>query len=167
MVKTMNDLKFRKPWHRVKVPSNVGSRVHTLYSPSIKQDGSLVLEESGVINTYDEIQSHAESVDINVLLRKYAAGDLTALSKRQGSYGDFTQLPKSYAELLDNVIKGKAYFDSLPLSVRDSFGHDFNRWLSTAGQPEWYEAMGKLAKSNSTPEIIEQIVKDGASDEQK
>lgn len=125
-----------------RVVANLGSRIHKLYSPEFSKDGSMDLVESGQEDLYAFIQSHAASVDINVLLQQYKNGDPTALSRAQGAFGDFTQMPGTYAEMLNSVIKGEEYFMSLPVEVRAKFDHSFQKWLITAGQDQWYTDMG-------------------------
>ena len=125
-----------------RVTANPGSRIHKLYSPEFSKDGSMDLVESGQEDLYAFIQSHAASVDINVLLQQYKNGDPTALSRAQGAFGDFTQMPGTYAEMLNSVIKGDEYFMSLPVEVRAKFDHSFQKWLITAGQDQWYADMG-------------------------
>lgn len=118
------------------------------YTPQIDEHGHMELVVSGKENVYDYIQSHADSVDIHVILARFQRGDVSALSRVQGFYGDFMNVPKSYAELLNSVIRGEEYFMSLPVSVREKFGHNFNSWLVTAGSPDWLQAMG-LPSSDS------------------
>ena len=75
---------FRTQYDRQRVTCEPGSRIHKTYGGHYDEKGRVVLEETGEINLYDEIQSHAESVDIHVLMKRYANGDAEALSKQQG-----------------------------------------------------------------------------------
>lgn len=62
------------------------------------ENGTLELVETGSINLYDEIQSHRDSVDINVILAKYAkTGDISILNKVTSQYLDVSGLPTSIA----------------------------------------------------------------------
>lgn len=133
------ETRYRSP---VRVHSNLGSPIKQLYTPVFDHDGNLNLVESGQEDLYAEIQSHKDSVDIHVLLQRYANGDSTALTRAQGSYGDFTEMPKTYAELLNNLIQGEKQFLELPVDVRAKFDHSFQNWLITAGSEEWCKAMG-------------------------
>lgn len=125
---------------RVHVP--LGSRVKTLFSPSFDSVGRLSLVESGEANLYAEIQSHRDSVDINVLLSRYRNGDSDALTAVQGFYGDFTKAPTSFADALNCVIAARQYFDSLPVEARANFGHDFNRFVASMDSPTFYSDIG-------------------------
>ena len=119
-----------------------GSSVRPVYSSKVNDSGILELQMVGEEDTYPLIQSFKDSCSINYLLAKYANGDVNALSKVQGVYGDFTELPKSFAEVLQRVIDGENYFNSLPLDVRQQFDNDFRRWFAEAGTDSWFAAMG-------------------------
>lgn len=108
-----------------------GNRNHILYSAVYDDDGNIQLEESGVEDLYDYIQSFRDSVDINILLRKYQAGDVTALSKRQGAYFDASGMPRTYMEMLNLVIGAEQAFNALPLEEREMFGFSFEKWLAS------------------------------------
>ncbi len=110
--------------------SNPGTPVHTLLKPKFDKSGNYELVEAGEVNVYDEIQSHAESCDINVLMKRYANGDASALSKVQGTYFDATGMPKTYAEMLNTLISAENQFNALPLEERAKFDHSFEKWLT-------------------------------------
>lgn len=122
--------------------SNVGSRYHDVYTPVYDLNGVLDLEVSGQDDIYDMIQSYAESCDINVLLARYAAGDTTVLSQRQGLYIDALGLPHTYAEMLNAVVAAESTFNSLPVDVRAQFGHSFECFLAELDKPETLEKLG-------------------------
>lgn len=142
--------------------SNVGSREKVLYSPVFDRNGVMHLEESGRENLYDFIQSHRDSVDIHKLLERFASGDVSALQRREGAFGDFTEMPKTYAELLNTVISGERTFDSLSREVKERFGNSFHQWLAQAGTPDWLVAMG-LVPEESEP-LQESPVEASAAD---
>lgn len=118
-----------------------GSRTRVHYQSRFDSRGNLVLMEDGVINDYEAIQSHADSVDIHKILDRFAAGDVDVLSKVQGFYADFADTPSTYQEILNAVIAGEQTFNSLPVEVKDKFGHSFQRWMMSMGTPEFYAAM--------------------------
>lgn len=120
-----------------------GSSVHVLYSSKVDEDGNIQLVESGVEDIYDSIQSHKDSCDIHVLLKRFANGEVDVLSRVQGSYGDFTSFPSTYAELLNSMIAGQSYFESLPVEVRAKFDHSFERFMASMdNMPEFLEKLG-------------------------
>lgn len=122
---------------RQRVHEVLGSREKQLYSPIYDDRGVLHLRETGKHDLYAEIQSHRDSVDIHVLLARYRNGDTEALQRIQGAYGDFTQMPTTFAEALNTLIAAEQYFQSLPVDVRSRFGHDFNRFIASMDSPTW------------------------------
>ncbi|AXF52780.1 MAG: internal scaffolding protein [Microviridae sp.] len=119
-----------------------GSRDKQLYSPMYDSRGVLYLEPSGKHDLYAEIQSHRDSVDIHVLLARYRNGDEAALQRIQGAYGDFTHMPKTFAEALNVMTAAQQYFLGLPVETRAKFGHDFNRFIAAMDGPTWYSDVG-------------------------
>lgn len=119
-----------------------GDPVKTLYGPIFDKNGVMSLQEIGKHDLYGEIQSHADSVDINVLLARYAQGDVGALARVQGAYGDFTQMPATFAEALNTMIAAEQYFMGLPVDVRAQFGHDFHQFIASMDTPEWTSKLG-------------------------
>lgn len=122
--------------------SNLGSRKVKKYAPHVDEEGNIELEVVGEDDLYDMIQSHADSVDIRVLLKRFQLGDQSALGVPHGVFGDFTEMPTSYAEMLNKLNKARGIFDSLSVEQRAKFDHDFNQFIATLGSEEWLDKMG-------------------------
>lgn len=130
--------KFRTQYDPpVTVYAEPGSPVKTLYGPIYNENGVMSLKEIGQHDLYSEIQSHADSVDIHVLLKMYASGDTDVFSRVQGAYGDFTQMPGTFAEALNTMIAAEQYFNSLPVETKAKFGHSFSQFLAGMDSPSW------------------------------
>lgn len=128
-----------------------GRRCIPVYSPRLTKTGSIQLVVTSERDLWSEIQSFAESVDIENIMRRYALGDASVLSKTQGIYGDFMSTPRTYAEVLQSVIDGKDFFASLPAEVRAAFGNDFNRFYVSTGTDEWYKALSGILEKPQDP----------------
>lgn len=124
-----------------------GSRTRILYSPKFDEKGVMSLVESGRENLYESIQSHKESCDIHVILERFARGDVSALERVQAVYGDFSNVPKSYADMLNLVHSAEDAFARLPVDERAKYGHSFERWL--------VEFSPDLGTSKATPGVLE------------
>lgn len=133
-----------------RVHAEAGTSIHQLYAPRYDKSGRLELVPNGTEDIYPMIQSHRDSVDINVLLARYSNGEVDALSRVQGAYGDFTDYPSTYAELLNRVIEGERAFMQLPVEVRERFDHSASVWMSQIGTEDWMQRMG--VESNPQPE---------------
>lgn len=66
---------------------------------------------------------------------------MTALQRGNPVFMDLLGAPKSLAEAFALTYRAEAAFDLLPASIREKFGSDFSRFLSSAGSDEWFEAL--------------------------
>ena len=112
-----------------------GDTVKKVYSPRWREDGNLELVETGSINIYDEIQSHRDSVDINVLLAKYAkTGDVSILNKVTSQYMDVSGLPTSIAGFYNLLEDGRRLFDGLSVEQKSKYNNSFEQFIFTQGR---------------------------------
>ena len=137
---------FRKPERFL---SNPGSPVKILYGPEFDEKGRMNLVEKGRENLYDFIQSFKESVDIHVLLKRFSNGETDVLSQIQGFYGDFSEFPRTYADLLNTVNEGEAFFNGLPVEVRSKFGHSFPVFMSALSDGSLSDILSEYLGSNN------------------
>lgn len=143
-------LKFKTQYDRTRIYSKPGSGIKKNYRAEVLKNGDIELVEDGEINLYEMIQADKDSCDINVLLKQYALGDPSALAKRQGTYGDFTQMPKNFAEMLNKVIEGEKLFESLPVEVKNKFDNSLNQFIATAGDESWFAKLGITGADNAS-----------------
>lgn len=141
--------------------STSGDQEKVTYEPYYDDRGNLELKETGKINLYMDIQSHADSVDIELILARYRAGDKEALNKAQGFYADVSGMPKSMVDILNLGLKGESAFASLPLDVRSRFDNNFAQFIATAGTKEWYDKLGVIdekeaVKKPGESEVVEE-----------
>lgn len=138
--------------------TNPGERYHILYSPKIRQDGTIALVECGKEDIQEMIDSFRDSTDMNYIVNRLMAGDDSVLNQKVPMYGDFTEMPKSYAEALQMVIDAKENFYKLPLDVRSQFDNDYMQWFATAGSDPWLEKMSPVLPDSSP--IESEVVSD-------
>jgi len=136
---------------RTRFPSNGGQRERILYQPKFDENGVMDLVESGKEDLYDFIQSHAEAVDIHVILARFQNGDVDALSRVQGAYGDFTNMPTTYADLLNRVNEGQSFFNSLPVDIRAKFNHNFAEFMAGMDKPDFLDKLGIKPERETDP----------------
>lgn len=138
--------------------SNSGDPDHILYTSRYNEDGIVELVEIGKENIPQMINSHAESVDINVIMERFAQGDREALNRRQLMFGDFTALPKTLAEALNIARAGEEYFDTLPVEEKKKFNNSYAEFLATFDKVRAAEAAAAKSEEVSSS--------DGEADEQ-
>lgn len=140
--------------------SESGKTERIVYKSQYNDDGVLEIVEAGKENLADFIQSHADSVDIHVLLRRYKNGEISDFERVRGIYGDFTKAPRTYAEMLNTVIQGQQLFESLPVEERAKFNHNYAEFISSFDTPKFYEAMqvsGFVEKAPVADEVQESV----------
>lgn len=148
MKKDIFQTQYRQP---VRVRANVGTRVKKTYGPVFRDNGSFYLEEKGEEDTYAFIQSFKDSVDINVIMKRYVNGEVDVLSKVQGFYGDVTGMPKTFAQTLNLVNDGRTLFESLPVETRSVFNHNFNEFMSAVVDGSLMERLGVKSDPGPSP----------------
>ncbi len=134
---------------RDRIQSNPGNPIKQLYSGSYNERGQVELKEDGTEDIYAFIQSFAESTDIHSILQRYQNGEVDVLEKVQGFYGDFTEMPKTYAEALQRIADSEKVFMSLPVDVRAKFGHSFSEFLAASQDADFLDRLG--IKPNEQP----------------
>lgn len=146
---------------RKRVFSSSGSSEIPTYRPVIGDSGAIDLIQDGMINIYDQIQSHKDSCDINLMIKRFENGDLTALgTPRDPVYMDVTDMPKTYAELYQKVIDAKKEFNALPLDLREKFDFDSDKYISLMGTAAWFDVMQDYYKPAPDPVIADPTIPD-------
>lgn len=149
-----------KPWRykRFREPATeVGSPIKVVYSSKLDKDGNIVLEEVGQENIYDTIQSYAESVDINNIIARYQNGDVDALNKVQGFFGDFSDVPDSWVDVLNTINRGRENFDKMPIEFKEKYGNDFSRFVCTF---DFNDLVSGVAEPDPAPLIEKEVIAD-------
>lgn len=143
---------------RKEVPNtDPGQRIVEQYKLSYDDDGTKELVVDGYVDVYEQIQSHADSVDIHKIIERCTAtGDMSELYKTKGFYGDLAMFPKTRAEALQMLAEAQNIWDKLPVSVKKKFDNNVDNFFSTAFTDEWTK---KLEIEQSEP-IKESEVKD-------
>lgn len=131
--------------------SNIGSRYREIREP-VLEDGRRVVKVVGKEDLQDYINSFADACDVELLVRKAVNGDDTALNQRQGMYGDFSDFPKTYAEVLQRVIDAENLFQKLPPDVRARFENSTYKFISEMDEPDWALRAGLAAESAADPD---------------
>ncbi len=142
---------FRTQYDRVEVTSEHGDRFVETYTPVLSDTGVLEIVPDGVRDLYAYIQSFADSCDINLIVQRYAQGDVSAVQKLSyregGMYGDFTDLPKTYAEMQQRLIDVENLFASLSVENRAKYNHSVTEFIADLGSEKWLDVMGLSAKA--------------------
>lgn len=138
--------------------SPVGDLFHDVLTPSFRSDGTIELKVSDRVDIKKEINSHRDETDMAFILSRLMAGDDSVLNPNPPLYGDFTQFPKSYVEMLNMVLDGERFFDSLPLETRKKFDNDRGKWFASIGQVDWLDNMGYVPRETvDQPSVVPDV----------
>lgn len=113
----------RLPYSRIEHHTDPGTPYEEAFVLERSKDGSEIVP-NGRVNSYAMIQSHADSVSMDVIMAKFRAGDVRVLNKSHGFYGDVTDLPTNLHEVYNNLARAEAAFSELPLEVRSKYNHN-------------------------------------------
>lgn len=111
-----------------KMVSHVGEPVKKQFVGRYDYNGNIELVEDGVRNVYDEIQSYADECSMDNILRRFAAGDVSVLSKSQGVYVDASQLPEHFVDMCNLVAEVEREFNLLPVEERAVYENNFVKY---------------------------------------
>lgn len=145
---------FRTQYDRERVTTEPGNPIKEVFAGKLDKYGNLVVEKKGDKNLYAEINSWADSVDINVLLARFANGDKNALIQRAADFIDITNIPTNIADMLNLVNDGKKFFDSLPIDVKKAFDNNFNKFITSVDSQEWYDIMTKSPNDINKEKVL-------------
>lgn len=146
--------------------SKTGSGMKDTYKMHVDADGKRELKKSGEYNLYADIQSFKDSVSIDYILTRFVNGDETALSRLQGIYGDFTQMPTTMAELQQRVIDAEHLFNNLPLDIRAQYNHSASEFFAQLDSDKTKAIFSPPEQAEET--VVEQVITDNLkSDLQK
>lgn len=139
-----------------KFVSNPGNKIHVIYSAKVSDNGQIVLSPVGKEDTDDIINSYRESTDISYIIAKLNQGDTSVINVNEAMFGDFTKVPKTFADVLQLRIDSKAKFDSLPVEIKQKFDNDENKFFATAGTEAWFNNLGFVSQDKDGQDKVSQ-----------
>lgn len=113
--------------------SNPGSKIVADYGLITAEDGSTAVGVVGEKNLDAIIQSNKDTGNVALLVAKYNAGDDEALNRVRGVYGDFRNMPTTYAEMVSRLNECRAVFEALPVDIKEQFDNNPDVFWSEYG----------------------------------
>lgn len=138
-----------------RIHSDIGSRKKTEYQPVYDKAGVWHLEKSGETDIYLEIQSYAMSCDINVIMARYRNGETDVLSAVQGVYGDFSNVPTNYSDIMNAKLEAERLFMSLAASVREKYNNSVEQFMAEIGTKAGLEKLGVSFDAPAASDAVE------------
>ena len=136
--------------------SNPGSKIVAEYGLVTAEDGSSSVGVVGEKNLDAIIQSNKDNGNVALLVAKYNAGDSEALNKVRGVYGDFRNMPSTYAEMVSRINECRSVFEALPVDIKEQFDNNPDVFWSEYGTERFNNiiAGGIEQPSNNEPNNI-------------
>lgn len=129
-----------------------GDRYRYEFTGKVFDNGVIELIPNGKTDVYASIQADAEANSIPAILARFENGDPSGFDAK-AMYGDFTDLPKTYAEFLQRQIDAQHVWESLDPKQRIRFDNDMNQFFATAGTKEWIDKLaGELLREDPLPD---------------
>lgn len=149
--------------------SNPGSPIKVHFDSKIDKNGNVIVYENGQENLYEQIQSYADSCNINLLVKRFEQGDINALNQRKAEFMDLTEMPNDYFEMVNKVNEFSRTFESLPVSIKEKFDNDVNKFIAKTGSEEWLNILtGKFdQKFVDEKPVVEEKKEEVKADESK
>lgn len=113
--------------------SNPGSKIVADYGLVTSDDGVTTVGVVGEKNLDAIIQSNKDTGNVALLVAKYNAGDTEALNRVKGVYGDFRNMPTTYAEMVSRLNECRAVFEALPVDIKEQFDNNPDVFWSEYG----------------------------------
>lgn len=100
--------------------SNPGTKIVADYGLVTAEDGSTSVGVIGEKNIDAIIQSNKDTGNVALLVAKYNAGDEEALNRVRGVYGDFRNMPTTYAEMVSRLNECRSVLKLCLLILKNS-----------------------------------------------
>lgn len=167
MIKFKSYFEMLCPDKKSKIPSYdsvCGEEFITTYEYDVV-DGIKMLVPTGEHDIQSQIDSYKDSQDINNIIARFLNGDTSVINPVHGTYGDFSNVPTTYAELFSHVQKCENVFNNLPADIKERFDNSYSKFWSDFGSDsfnaifdEYNSKIGKQSAesggiSDSTPAV--------------
>lgn len=132
----------------------VGDGMDVLFEERIV-DGVKKLVKTGVNPLNEFVQKSLEDTLIYNILKKFEAGNVDVLNKSIGQFFDSTVMPHNLAEAQNSLIKAEAYFDSLPLDVRNKFDNSSSTFFQSVFDGSYLERAAEFFNPDKKIDVKE------------
>lgn len=132
-----------------------GRSVKDTYMLDIAPNGDEKLVKTGTVDLQEEIDSHVGLCDVKKIVERFTmSGEMDKLMAN-GSYVDFTGMPKNLAEVHALLGKSRECFDRLKPEIKNQF-ESFEDFLSNFGTVTGAKSfLERFSEKHEKPEIKE------------
>ncbi len=116
---------------------NPGQHIVDEYGLVTSDDGVTTVGVVGQKNLDAIIQSNKDNGNIALLVARYNAGDTDAFNKVKGVFGDFRNMPTTYAEMVSRLNECRVVFEGLPIEIKEQFDNNPDVFWSEFGSEKF------------------------------
>ncbi len=140
--------------------SNSGEKIVADYGLITAEDGTTSVGVVGEKNLDAIIQSNKDTGNVALLVAKYNAGDEEALNRVRGVYGDFRNMPTTYAEMVSRLNECRAVFEALPVDIKEQFNNNSDVFWSEYGTERFNNAIAGSPEQSADNELNNSVLGD-------
>lgn len=133
--------------------TDAGSRYKTEYIIELDKDGKKQLKAVGKTNVYEIIQESLEETKIENIIRRATLGDTSVLEKLSGQFMDISEMPKTFMEMQNMIIKARQEFDKLPLEIKKNFDFSAEQYINELGTEKFMKKLGYVEPAELKEEV--------------
>ena len=139
------------------VPTPIGNGERSIFEERVV-DGKRSLVVTGKENLKDFIEASKAETLISNIMKRFEQGDVNALSRVQGFYGDVTSMPTNLAEAQKVLINLESQFNSLPADVRKKFDNSFDKYVHEVSSVKSVDEFNTLFNIESSTPVESEVV---------
>lgn len=132
---------------------NPGSRFEPECIGEPDENGIIQLVEVGQKDLVAMHQRDADLNNVNVLYERFCNGDISALSRMQGSYLDAIGLPRDLRGVYETAENFRRAYDNLSPEQKQKY--TFERFMSEAGSESWIKDFSPAPEPPPSPAASE------------
>ena len=146
-------MEFKKSYERERIYQNPGSPIEYDYGFKVDKKGEKFLVPIGEYNIQDKIDSYLDSCDLRKIIERFkVTGDESILNIRKGFYGDITDMPSNYMDVLNLKIQAEEMFNALSAEDKLKFNNDVDQFLVAIGSDEFKSVVKEEVVENKVVE---------------
>lgn len=111
------------------------------------------------INRYEMIQASKPSCDINYIVKRALAGDMTALNVKTPNYADISDMPDNLNELNELNKNSIGSFDTLDNNIKALFNNNVDTFINAIEDGSYVDIINNYVKTVKEKVVVEK--KDG------
>lgn len=103
---------------------------------------------------YEKIQLAKTQVDLDMIVKRAKAGDMSVLNVKVANYGDVSNIPDNMNDLNDLYRSIDSNFASLPGEIKNLFGNDVESFSKAVANGSYQDTINTyLASLNKKEEV--------------